>query len=153
MDKKKPQKRHLSLQPLSREHHQGLLLAFKIGKGISKEIEGNRIKKYVQWFYENYLLNHFTSEEKFAFPLLGNGHKLVKQALEEHQIIKSYIYSDDTSEELFKNLQALLKAHIRMEERELFNLIEAEASEKELEELEKQLHEEEFCLKYSDEFW
>jgi len=34
-----PIKRHNSLQPLSRDHHDGLLLKWKINKGISKGVE------------------------------------------------------------------------------------------------------------------
>ena len=37
--KNKPIKRHKAIQPLSREHHQGLLLCWKIGKGFEKGIE------------------------------------------------------------------------------------------------------------------
>ena len=37
----KPQKRHKALQPLSREHHHGLLLSWKIRTGFSKDIAQN----------------------------------------------------------------------------------------------------------------
>ncbi len=47
METKKPQKRHIALQPLSREHHQGLLLSWKIRKGLSRKIEFDRIQNYV----------------------------------------------------------------------------------------------------------
>ena len=33
----KPQKRHKALQPLSREHHHGLLLSWKIRSGFNKK--------------------------------------------------------------------------------------------------------------------
>ena len=41
--KSKPIKRHKALQPLSRDHHHGLLLSWKIRAGFSKNIEPNRI--------------------------------------------------------------------------------------------------------------
>lgn len=40
-----PIKRHPSLQPLSREHHYGLLLSWKIREGFKREVPPERIKK------------------------------------------------------------------------------------------------------------
>ena len=37
----KIQKRHKALQNLSREHHHGLLLSWKIRTGLNKNIEAN----------------------------------------------------------------------------------------------------------------
>src|SRR5690554_1328945 len=153
MEKKEPIKRHEALQPLSREHHQGLLLAFKIGKGLSKNIEGERITKYLQWFFEYYLNSHFEAEEKYAFPILGKEHEMVKEAITQHREIKTLIFSENTSVAHLKEIQNLMKKHIRLEERQLFNIIQETASEAQLVELASQLHEEDFCLNYKDEFW
>jgi len=62
----KPIKRHESIQPLSRDHHHGLLLSWKIRSGISKGVDINRIKKYADWFYTNHIKPHFGIEEKYA---------------------------------------------------------------------------------------
>lgn len=43
----KPIKRHTALKPLSREHHHGLLLSWKIREGLKRNIEIPRIKKYI----------------------------------------------------------------------------------------------------------
>ena len=55
----KPQKRHKALQPLSREHHHGLLLSWKIRAGFSENIGPKRIKVYADWFFKNHLIPHF----------------------------------------------------------------------------------------------
>jgi len=39
-----PIKRSIALQPLSREHHHGLLLCWKIRTGLKKGIDIDRIK-------------------------------------------------------------------------------------------------------------
>ena len=54
-----PIKRHKALQPLSRDHHHGLLLSGKIRAGFSKNIEPLRIKNYADWFFKNHLIPHF----------------------------------------------------------------------------------------------
>ncbi len=70
-----PIKRHPSLQSLSREHHYGLLLSWKIREGFKREVPPERIKKYTNWFWENHLAPHFQFEESYIFPILGNQHK------------------------------------------------------------------------------
>ncbi|WP_332006933.1 hypothetical protein [Gaetbulibacter sp. NE] len=74
----KPLKRHTALQPLSREHHHGLLLSWKLREGFKKNIDINRMKTYTDWFYSTHLIPHFDMEEKHIFPLLGNENDLVK---------------------------------------------------------------------------
>ena len=64
-----PIKRHSALQGVSREHHHGLLLCWKIRTGVSKNIPLERIKMYADWFYATYLVPHFELEETHIFPL------------------------------------------------------------------------------------
>jgi hypothetical protein len=64
-----PIKRHISLQPLSRDHHDGLLLKWKINQGISKGVDISRIQKYVDWFFKEHLIPHFRIEEDHLFAL------------------------------------------------------------------------------------
>ena len=147
----KPIKRHPSIQPLSREHHQGLLLSWKIKKGLSKNIESSRIANYVKWFYKEYLLSHFEAEEEHLFPILDRDHPLVIRALKEHEKISELIQSD--LHHKLTEFESLLDRHIRFEERKLFNEIQTIASEKQLLELNNQLSESDFCHKWEDEFW
>jgi hypothetical protein len=82
----KPIKRSEFLKPLSREHHRGLLFCWKIRAGIKKNVEVSRIKKYADWFYQNYLVPHFEVEEKYVFPILGNENEFIKKPFRNTEV-------------------------------------------------------------------
>lgn len=146
-------KRHQALKEYSKDHHQALLLCWKIQVGFSKGISTERIKTYTNWFYENHILEHFQKEEKYMFPVLGNENELIIQALEEHKILLE-LFTDTTQIEYsLKQIQILLKNHIRFEERVLFNEIQSAASSQELEIIEKFHRNEKFKDNLNDVFW
>ena len=151
-----PIKRDEFLKPLSRDHHHGLLLCWKIRTGFRKQVAISRIKSYSDWFYKNHLVQHFELEEKYVFPILGNDHELVKKALSEHRKLRRLFEdSDDASKNLGK-IEENLESHIRFEERILFNEIQNTATPKELEEMEaKHSGTSESCAvdEWEDEFW
>lgn len=84
----KPLKRHPAIQPVSREHHHGLLLSWKIREGFKRNIDLPRIKKYVDWFYQKELTPHFDFEEKYLFALLDPDHPMIRRAMKEHRRLK-----------------------------------------------------------------
>ncbi|APS37420.1 hemerythrin domain-containing protein [Salegentibacter sp. T436] len=146
---KKPIKRHEALKPLSREHHHGLLLCWKIRQGVKKEVEVARIKAYTEWFKIHYLDPHFEAEEEHIFPVLGNEHELVKRALKEHRRLKR-LFSQDTEVEIaLNNIEEELDSHIRFEERVLFNEIQEVASAEQLAYIEKHHN----GIQFSDDDW
>lgn len=132
MENKKPLKRHESLKPLSREHHHGLLLCFKIREGQKKGIEPQRIKAYTNFFYKTQLIPHFAFEEKEVFPLLGAEDDLVKQALAEHKRLESLFFENENLAETQTAIEKELQAHIRFEERVLFTKIQETTNEENL---------------------
>ena len=148
-----PIKRHISLQPLSRDHHQALLLCWKIKKGLAANIDPERIKKYVDWFYSEHIIPHFEAEEKFIFPILSEDHELIKQALEEHKRLKSYFEASSDLTTAFRNIETELEKHIRFEERVLFNEIQSSATAEQLQLFADAHKEGIFCENYEDEFW
>lgn len=153
MKERKPVKRNVSLQPLSREHHQGLLLCWKIRAGFKNLIELQRIKAYVNWFYKNNLLSHFNTEEDFIFPMLGNDNKLVKRALAEHRRLKRLFSEESDLNKSLNLIEEELEKHIRFEERILFPAIEKVATQKELD-LIMEIHSEGNSFgDWGDEFW
>lgn len=153
MNTDKPIQRSEYLKPLSREHHQGLLLCWKIKTGFSKGVATDRIKTYADWFYKVHLKPHFEAEEKYVFPILGNDNELIKQALEEHKLL-SVLFSDTSDiENSLNQIQTELEKHIRFEERILFNEIQNAASPEQLKELELHHTEEKFTENLNDEFW
>lgn len=148
----KPIKRHESLKPLSREHHHGLLLCWKIRQGLKKEIALERIKAYVDWFWDIHLKFHFEVEEKYIFSVLPKEHPMVLQALDEHHKIKDLILSKDDTLLNLQSLEKVLDDHIRFEERILFNEIQNIATPAQLSEID-QHHNEVFNDTWQDEFW
>ena len=151
-----PIKRDEFLAPLSREHHHGLLLCWKIRTGFRKNIPVERIQSYAEWFYKTQLAEHFEIEEKYVFAVLGNEHELVKRALKEHRQLRRLF---DGVRDEHKNLSLIeekLDAHIRFEERVLFNEIQAVASPAELAEISAH-HSHSSAVdageEWGDEFW
>lgn len=119
-----PIKRHEGLKPLSRDHHHGLLLCFKIREGLKKKVELKRMKDYNDFFFQSQLVPHFEFEEKYVFPLLENEHEIVQQALSEHKRLRMLFKEENPTAETFQKIERELNAHIRFEERELFNEIQ-----------------------------
>lgn len=146
-------KRHESLQPLSREHHHGLLLCWKIKTGISKGINVARIKKYSDWFYANHIVPHFEAEENHVFPLLGIEHPMVKKAFEQHAALRKLFTGESNIKSNLLRISEELDSHIRLEERELFPEIQTRISEQALRVLDEVHNESAFEENMEDMFW
>ena len=148
----KPLKRHKALQPLSREHHHGLLLSWKIRAGFSKNIAPERIKVYADWFFKTHLIPHFEMEETHVFSILEPTNELVKKAMADHKLLKR-LFEDEHIEIALSKIEKALDEHIRFEERILFPEIQKAATELQLLEVEKIHQETDFVDKLDDEFW
>jgi hemerythrin-like domain-containing protein len=149
----KPQKRHKALQPLSRDHHHGLLLSWKIRTGFNKNIEPKRMKVYTDWFFETHLIPHFEMEETHIFTILNEDHELITRALAHHRRLKRlFSETEDVSKSLSK-IEEELEQHIRFEERILFPEIQKIATETQMLQIEKIHQQEDFKDKIDDEFW
>ena len=151
--RKKPIKRHKALQPLSRQHHFGLLFSWKIRKGFSKNIEPERMMRFAKWFYENEIEPHFSDEEKYLFPIMEPDNELVERALKEHRRIKRLFGDTSDIERTLHRLEEELDAHIRFEERVLFNEIQKVATEEQLKKIGEIHADNETVKEYSDPFW
>lgn len=148
----KPIKRHPSLQPVSREHHHGLLLSWKIREGLKRNIAVERIKTYTDWFWENHLHAHFIFEEKYMFPILGKENKLIIKALQEHRRLKQLFISKDKIGQNLSFIEKELVGHIRFEEKVLFKEIQMLATNEELKLIED-AHDLNIVCEWTDEFW
>ncbi len=148
-----PIKRHKSLHPLSHDHHEGLVLCFRISAGLNKGTEADRMNKYADWFYHNHLLQHFETEEKLIFPLLGMEHELIQQALNEHKKLNEIFSRTNKTVDSLKEISVLLEAHIRFEERILFNKIQEATTEEILKDIHIKTSSETCSIMWSDEFW
>ena len=122
----KPIKRSKQLAPLSREHHDGLLFAWKIRQGIANHTPLEDLRGYTMWFWRHHVKPHFFQEEKILLPHIPEDHPLRHRLIEEHEHIRELILGldDEADKRTLHILCDLLDKHIRFEERELFVYLE-----------------------------
>ena len=149
----KPLKRSPHLKAISRDHHDGLLLCWKIREGFKRDISIERIKRYTDWFWETHLVDHFKIEETHIFPVLGNEHELVKRALAEHRRLKRLFEQDTDVWRSLNLIEEELDGHIRFEERVLFNEVQQVATEAQLEAIAIHHRHAPQCPDWEDPFW
>lgn len=134
-------KRHPALIQLSKDHHQGLLLAQvlimkdKAYPGYPFDLEGKA--EYTIAFFKTELIKHFRIEEEILFPLVRSLNdildNLINELISEHQKFFELIQLIKDNRSSFDNLYkigTLLESHIRKEERQLFEMIQELADEK-----------------------
>jgi hypothetical protein len=135
----RPLKRHAALQSYSRDHHFGLLLAWKLRKGCSKGISMKRLQDYLQCCWQAELLPHFSDEEQFLLTHLPTGDAYANRTLQEHaalaNLAQSWHKKPATQEDLLR-FADLLDAHIRFEERGLFGYLQTQLDAATLQQLE-----------------
>lgn len=146
-------KRHEALVQLSRDHHFGLLLCWKLKEGIKREVSVERMSKYIGLFYLQNLKPHFAEEEETIFKVLGEEHPLIKEAVSQHRIFQKMIEDGFKTPEEIEEFRDLLELHIRTEERHIFPEIEKQATQEQLEDLLKLGHPELKEPEYEDVFW
>lgn len=154
---KKPIKRSEYIITLSRDHHTGLLFCWKIKEGVKREVDFLRINKYVKFFWEQHLKEHFKEEETLLFNEVDND--LTKQGKQEHELLYEWfnrIISNDLKKSSeYISFTELLINHIRFEERVLFPYLEAQLPSSTLMAIGAYLenHHVPFNDDYADEFW
>lgn len=152
----KPIKRSKQLTPLSKDHHDGLLFAWKIKQGLKNGADIKLIASYVQWFWKNHLQEHFREEEQILAPHLPADNELIKQMIDDHQEIESMIriIENIADETLLLTLAKAIDDHIRFEERQLFPYAEKAIPEKELNVIYEQLPKKPpKCANWELQFW
>ena len=152
----KPIKRSKQLTPLSKDHHDGLLFAWKIRQGLRHGADLNLIADYVRWFWKNHLEEHFREEEQILAPHLPADNELLQQMFDEHQEIEAMVHITENivDEAMLAKLADAIDDHIRFEERQLFPYAEKVISVEELNAIYEQLPKEKVeCEKWEREFW
>jgi hemerythrin-like domain-containing protein len=145
-------KRHPSLRPFSDDHHQGLVNARRLRRATSGEA-GNPagIARDFLDFWQSDTSRHFRKEEEVLLPVLARyggdlGERPILQMLTQHARIRGFamqlsneLKQDELREDTLRNLGELLEVHIRLEEREVFPLIEEILPERALQEVSSRL--------------
>lgn len=137
-------KRHPALVPLSHDHHHGLVEARRLRRAAEADAAGRReAAQAFGRFFARETRRHFQEEEEALFPLLARPGAeppaLLLQALAEHALIRRLVRELTAAREpeagLLTAIGETLERHIRLEERELFPLVEQTVTEAELEAL------------------
>jgi hemerythrin-like domain-containing protein len=158
----RPIKRSIELQPLSREHHDGLLFVWKIRQGLKNGTSTEKLNDFVSWYWKNHIRPHFYQEEKILIPFALQS-ELSIRIKTEHENIREIIIDidkDPVRGDLVR-LSDLIEKHIRFEERIFFPYLESLLSPADLAEIRQQLERhplEAHCLQplhneWKEEFW
>jgi hemerythrin-like domain-containing protein len=141
-------KRHRSLRPFSDDHHQGLVNARRLRRTASGE-GGNpasTARDFLE-FWQRDTSHHFRKEEEVLLPVLARyggdlGERPILQMLTQHALIRGLamqlsdeLKQEEVREDTLRSLGEQLEAHIRLEEREVFPLIEETLPEPALQEV------------------
>lgn len=155
-----PIKRNKNLIALSRDHHEGLLVVWKIRQGHRFVVTDKHIADFVIYAFDKHLEPHFKEEEELLFSKLKTDDKLLVKATEQHATLRkmaaelSSVDGSTTAQlEAFANL---LEEHIRFEERTLFPHVERQLPIETLNSIGTQLeliHSKQQPLYWKDEFW
>lgn len=113
------------------------MLSWKIRAGTAKGVAPVRIRRYCRRFLREQLKPHFNIEERMLFPVLGMDHPGVRRAMAEHRRLQRLINGNSDAVVAVALVEEELEAHIRFEERQLFNLIQEAATPEQLTEIGK----------------
>ncbi|WP_456373271.1 hemerythrin domain-containing protein [Thiolapillus sp.] len=137
-------KRHEQLVKLSREHHQSLRLAKKC-MDIAAVQDGDRCKaqcEEIVAIFDQEWDRHFRNEEAAIFSITarmnGRIHELGRQLAAEHDRMRELaklMAGGQTSCDLLKEFGILLRDHTRLEERELFPMLEQQFTTEQMEQI------------------
>jgi hemerythrin-like domain-containing protein len=152
-----PIKRSVQLAPLSREHHEGLLFAWKIHQGLKNNTSLQDLRNYVMWYWRNHIKPHFYQEENILRPYFPEESALVERMQEDHEFIREIILGldDQVDRRTLVLLADMINKHIRFEERHLFAYLEEYLSPQQLDEIFRDLEKKpvQCDCEWENEFW
>ena len=141
-------KRHPSLRKFSDDHHGGLVQARRLRRAAAGEGEppAEMARAFLR-FWEEDTSPHFREEEEVLLAVFARhggdlGAEPIQEMLADHARIRGLVMglgeeaeSDEVDRETLRKIGEQLDAHIRLEERKVFPLIEGLLPEKALEEV------------------
>lgn len=130
----------MDLERLSFEHKISLEFCFDLRKEIARKKNPKKLKEGILQHYSDVLKPHFELEEKFVFPILGEGHPAVKQAITEHRRISALCTMNASSLLLAEQFVAELDQHIRFEEKVIFDFVKNFATKEQLQRIAEMHH-------------
>ncbi len=132
--------RNQNLIPLSHQHQHALAFCVRIDKALANPaaMETAAIQQEITRLYGDELATHFQAEERFLFPAaekIDDLSGLVDELRVEHGLIRRGVKRAEARDLTTSDIQvfaASLSAHIRKEERELFEVMQQRLSPEEL---------------------
>lgn len=130
--------------PLSHEHHDALMLAWRLRTGNFSKREPELRAKHVSAFFEYRLMNHMRLEEELLYPacraVLGVEASLIDVLLSDHRELRAKAAAIKAgAHNQVDSFCVLLERHIRAEERQLFVLAEDRMKPTDMAELGRQI--------------
>jgi iron-sulfur cluster repair protein YtfE (RIC family) len=124
-------KRHPALQPLSRDHHAALVVAQRLRRAAAADAGAARDAFLAFWHADG--AQHFRVEEDVLLPAFAryadpDDERVVRMLLDHVRIRAQAGRLQETAEPVVEDLHTLgaaLERHVRLEEREVFPLIES----------------------------
>ncbi|MBN8663431.1 MAG: hemerythrin domain-containing protein [Chitinophagales bacterium] len=154
-----PIQRSTALQPLSRQHHGGLLFCLLLKKGVRKNAPVGVMRDFVLDFWQKELQQHFHLEEAILEPFVTDLELKapMQRMLRDHAQIREAIHLVELQPSLLRiqQVQELVEEHIRFEERHLFQIMETSLSPEVMQQIGGQLADagEYNCNLYPVRFW
>ena len=127
-------KRLEALIPLSHDHHHALVEAKRLRRAADRDDDPSGAATAFIRFFRTSSVPHFREEEEALFPLVidvDEARALLVQALLDHQRLHALVTALEAGRDVRATMRELgerLDAHVRLEERELFPLIERVAA-------------------------
>ena len=129
-------KRLQALIPLSHDHHHALVEARRLRRAADRDDDASGAAVAFVRFFRTSSVPHFREEEEALFPLVidvEEARALLVQALLDHQRLHALVAALEAGGDVRATMRELgerLEAHVRLEERQLFPLIERVAAAK-----------------------
>lgn len=129
-DLRSPVRRSAALAPLSRDHHDALVIAMTLTRAGDTTARSSAM--LFSDFIREHETRHFALEESLLLPALPPGERgrlLAERVLADHRYLREAaeqlrLARTDPSAEQLHSLGARLRAHVQLEERELFPYLE-----------------------------
>ncbi len=127
-------KRLQVLIPLSHDHRHALVEARRLRRAANRDDDPSGAATAFVRFFRTSSVAHFREEEEVLFPLVidvKEAHALLVQALLDHQHLHALVATLEAGRNVRATMSELgerLEAHVRLEERQLFPLIERVAA-------------------------
>lgn len=152
-----PSEKQQHLKILSQDHDIVLFFSRRIKEGLSRTIDSQRLRNYVNYFYHNHLKAHFRDEEVLLFHRLSEPVRL--HTKREHREIERQVdainFADAGNLLVYVELTAILDALISYEAEIVFPELVTALSESTLNSIEGFLEKDSPRMQdsYPDKFW